>query len=77
MLAILVRSSPKPRLEYVTIARSGTKFRKVFSGRAEAIAWLTNQGCCPGAAAMLHEVELDQLCEIAEPLDLPGSHAPE
>jgi len=76
MLAILIRPGPKKRQEIVSIVRPGTEDRFAFPGRIAAVEWLTSQGCCPGAAAMLHEIECDQPCEIAEPLDLPGSHAP-
>jgi len=74
MLAIIVRPSPRGALDRVYIARPGSDLRLDLAGRRSAIEWLTHQGCCPGAAAMLHEIEYGQPCEIAEPLDLPHSH---
>jgi len=76
MLTIIVRPGVRPGLEQVEIARRGTGFRHHIGGRRSAVTWLTNHGCCPGAAAMLFDVEPGQVAEIAEPLDLPGSHAP-
>jgi len=76
MLTIFIQTAPNSAFDQVHIARPGSDFRISIGGRRSAVTWLTNRGCCPGAAAMLFDIECGQLCEIAEPLDLPGSHAP-
>jgi len=76
MLTIIIRPGSRAGLERVYIARPGSDLRLDLGGRRSAVTWLTNHGCCPGAAAMLFDVEPGSPCEIAEPLDLPGPHAP-
>ena len=70
MLQIFLRPMPGHALDRVYIARPGSNFRLDLAGRRSAVSWLTDQGCCPGAAAMIHGAEYGPLYEIAEPGDL-------
>ena len=76
MLYIFLRPMPDGALDRVYIARPGSGLRLDLAGRRSAVTWLTNHGCCPGAAAMLHGADYGPVYEIAEPHDLAGSHAP-
>jgi len=76
MLYIFLRPMPGGALDRVYIARPGSALRLDLAGRRSAVDWLTHQGCCPGAAAMLYGADYGPLYEIAEPHDLAGFHAP-
>ncbi len=76
MLYVFIRPMSNGALDRVHIARADSELRLDLAGRRSAVAWLTSQGCCPGAAAMLHGADYGQAYEIAEPHDLAGSHAP-
>jgi len=76
MLQIFLRPMPGLELDRVYIARFGSNLRLDLAGRRSAVAWLTDQGCCPGAAAMLHGADYGPLYEIAEPGDLARASAP-
>jgi len=76
MLYVYLRPMPGDALDRVYIARPGTDLRLDLAGRRSAVDWLTHQGCCPGAAAMLHGADYGPVYEIAEPHDLAGSRAP-
>lgn len=69
MLRIFLRPMPNGALDRVYIGRLGSDFRLDLAGRRSAVAWLTYQGCCPGAAAMLHGADYGPVYEIAEPTD--------
>ena len=56
----------------VRIVRVDGKVKLDLAGRPSAVQWLTNQGCCPGAAAMLYDAIPWQPYTIAEPLDPPA-----
>jgi len=71
MFYVVVRPSLTKAPERVYIARYGADLRLDLAGRRSAIDWLTHQGCCPGAAAMLHDALPWQPYTIAEPTDLP------
>lgn len=84
MLYIRLRPMPNGALDRVYIARAGADLRLDLAGRRSAVAWLTGQGCCPGAAAMLHGADYGPLYGIAEPgdrafvaeVDLPPERCP-
>lgn len=76
MLYVYLQAMPGGALDRVHIARPGSDLRLDLAGRRSAVAWLSHQGCCPGAAAMLHGAAYGPVYEIAEPHDLAGSHAP-
>lgn len=76
MFYIVVVPSKPPALDRVHIARLGGGVRLDLAGPRSAVDWLTTQGCCPGAAAMLYDALPWQGYTIAEPQDppaLPGS----
>ena len=72
MLLVYLRPMPSGALDRVYIARPGSDLRLDLAGRRSAVDWLTNQGCCPGAAAMLHDADFEVLYSIAEPHDPSG-----
>ncbi len=74
MLYVYIQPTPGDALDRVHIARPGSDVRLNLAGRRSAVAWLSSQGCCPGAAAMLHGAPYGQAYEIAEPHD-PGFEA--
>ena len=75
MLCVYLQPMPGDALDRVYIARPGSDLRLDLAGRRSAVAWLTDQGCCPGAAAMLHGAEYGPVYTIAEPHDPAGAHA--
>jgi hypothetical protein len=69
MLLIYLQPISGGALDRVHISRVGADLRLDLAGRRSAVAWLTSQGCCPGAAAMLHGADYGPLYKIAEPGD--------
>jgi len=71
MLAIRLRPLRANGQIAVDIARPGTDFRASTDTIGQAVTFLTNHGCCPGAAAMLFDLAPKTLCTIVEPRDVP------
>jgi len=69
MLHIYLQETPGEGLDRVYIARAGADLRLDLAGRHSAVDWLTRIGCCPGAAATLHDVAYGPVYQIAEPGD--------
>ena len=76
MLCVYLRPMPGAALDRVYISRLGSDLRLDLAGRRSAIDWLTHQGCCPGAAAMLHDADYGPVYVIAEPHDPADARAP-
>ena len=74
MLLVYLSPMPGDALDRVYIARPGSELRLDLAGRRSAVDWLSHQGCCPGAAAMLYGAEYGPVYVIAEPQDSPGAH---
>lgn len=71
MFSILIAPRDGHGLDRVHIWKTDSKIYVNLAGRRSAIEWLTGQGCCPGAAEMLHGVELYQPCQIKGPEEEP------
>ena len=59
----------------VHVASDRARFSREFAGRSAAISWLVDNGCCPGAAAMLHDCRYGQVYSINDPADRLGRGA--
>ena len=72
MFYICVVPVTGPSPDRVHIVRVGGDLRLDLAGPGSAVDWLTMQGCCPGAAAMLYDAIPWQPYTIAEPRDPPA-----
>jgi len=76
MLVIRLRPPRANGQVAVDITRPGSDFLVSTDTIAQAVTFLTNHGCCPGAAAMLFDLFPCAFASIGEPQDLPDiNHA--
>ena len=70
MYCVIITPAPRGCPDLVHISNLLTSERTIIAGRPDAIEWLWQQGCCPGAAFMLHGAILWHPHIIAEPSDV-------
>lgn len=73
MFFLRILEDPDGGLDLVQIADEHFRFLLEIEGRRVAVDWLLRQGCCPGAVQMLHDVPYMQTCNIASPVEPPGT----
>jgi len=54
-------------LDLVQVTDETFRLLLEIDGRKPAVSWLIDQGCCPGAAAMLHDSVYGQVYNINSP----------
>ncbi len=76
MLILLVVSANHKQHDLVQVRGPGYHDLHHFAGRRAAVEWLIDRGCCPGAAATLHDCEYGQFYSINAPTEPAGANAP-
>ncbi len=72
MFYISIAQAPGAGPNRVYVASDRASLHREFAGRSAAVAWLIDHGCCPGAAAMLHDCRYNQVYSINDPADQLG-----
>ena len=75
MFYISIAQAPGAGPDRVYVASDRAPLHREFAGRSAAVAWLIAQGCCPGAAAMLHDCRYTRPYNINDPADRRGRGA--
>jgi len=64
MFFLRIIPTPDAGLDSVQICDETFRLLLEIDGRKPAVGWLVDQGCCPGAAAMLHDCAYGQIYNI-------------